>query len=294
MTRVRLWAAAAFAVASMAIPGLVRADSDGPGMMGSDRRLAAQLPAVDRAIDILQAAHTDYHGDRNHAIDALNQAVADLRSALKEDNENEPTPYPVPYQAPEGLGGSTNGSQAQSDEMLVDARTIIERATDQLQGDAHDYGGYRVKAIADLGRAKDDLNDALASSDRNIVATAGLLDHASDVLNGAKEDYGGHRVLAIQAIDRARSDLRAAFKADNISEGSTSGRIASDWENPGGNPNMGQYMSNERLRDARAMVAAAMDQLQHDSHDYNGYRAKAVAECQTAVNQIDQALSTVR
>jgi hypothetical protein len=39
--------------------------------------------------------------------------------------------------------------------------TGLSRLIDQLQGDQHDYNGYRVKAIAEMQQAKADLDQAL-------------------------------------------------------------------------------------------------------------------------------------
>lgn len=45
---------------------------------------------------------------------------------------------------------------------LVHVRRRLEAMIDQLQRDAHDYGGYRVKAIADLQAARNDIQTAIS------------------------------------------------------------------------------------------------------------------------------------
>ena len=60
------------------------------------------------------------------------------------------TPRPS-YQRGE-LGSSRN---------LQRVDTGLSRLIDQLEGDQHDYDGYRVKAIAEMRQAKADLDQAL-------------------------------------------------------------------------------------------------------------------------------------
>lgn len=40
-------------------------------------------------------------------------------------------------------------------------RAALERLIDQLQRDQHDFGGYRVKAVASMQQARADLDQAL-------------------------------------------------------------------------------------------------------------------------------------
>jgi hypothetical protein len=247
---------------------------------------------VERAVEILQRANGDYNGDRVRAIQDLNNAETDLRAALRSDNESEPGAFTFPYVAPQGFGAGANSSQVQSDEMLADARTMLGHVIGDLQIDNHDYGGYRVRSIADVQQSVNQLDDALQSSDRNVVATAGLLDHAVAVLQAANQDYGGHRVAAIASIQRARADLTSAMQADRVNDYGYSSTVSNDWDMPSAGGGMSQYASNDQLRNVRAMLSSAIDNLQHDSHDYNGYRARAVSELQNATNEIDAALQT--
>ena len=48
-----------------------------------------------------------------------------------------------------------------SDQNLRVERRRIEGVIDQLQRDQHDYGGHRVRAIADLQQARAELDAAL-------------------------------------------------------------------------------------------------------------------------------------
>lgn len=44
---------------------------------------------------------------------------------------------------------------------IVEVRRALERLIDQLQHDQHDFGGYRVRAIEDMRRARQNLTAAL-------------------------------------------------------------------------------------------------------------------------------------
>jgi hypothetical protein len=284
--------AAVFAAVATIVPALGAGDPSMADQMASNRRLAAQIPVVERAVEILQQTKGDYNGDIVRAVSDLDNAESDLRSALRSDGEAEPAAFNFPYQLPQGFGGISNATQVQSDEVISDARTMLDLVIGDLQGDAHDYGGFRVRAIADVQQARDQLDDALHNSDRNVVATAGLLDHAIAVLQSANQDYGGHRSAAVSDIQQARNDLTAAMNAANISDYGYAATIGNVWEIGGVNSWMSQSGSDDLLRNVQAMVASATDNLQHDSHDYNGYRAQAVAELQVAANELDAALAT--
>ena len=53
-----------------------------------------------------------------------------------------------------------------SDRNMRGVRHRIEGLIDQLQGDRHDYDGHRLKAIADLQQAREEINAALAADKR--------------------------------------------------------------------------------------------------------------------------------
>ena len=60
-----------------------------------------------------------------------------------------------PGQKPPGRGEYSSGRNIRR------VHQMLERAIDELQHDQRDYGGYRVKAIADLRQAREDLMEAL-------------------------------------------------------------------------------------------------------------------------------------
>ncbi len=64
------------------------------------------------------------------------------------------TTQPAPAQPPSRgeLGSARNVKRV---------RAALERLIDQLQHDQHDFGGYRVKAIAAMQQARADLDQAL-------------------------------------------------------------------------------------------------------------------------------------
>jgi len=60
-----------------------------------------------------------------------------------------------PGQKPPGRGEYSSGRNIRR------VHQMLERAIDELQHDQRDYGGYRVKAIAELQQAREDLTAAL-------------------------------------------------------------------------------------------------------------------------------------
>lgn len=269
-----------------------------PAAPGSDRRLAAQLPVVDRVMDILQHARDDYNGDRARAIDALNKAREDLRAALKADNITN-----IPNTPIESAAGSESGSMAQSNEHISDARSMLDQVIANLQRDNHDYHGYRVKAIEDVRNARADLTDALVDvnrggggnkipSDRSVAGTLASTERAIDTLQRARMDYEGHRAAAIKALNDAREDLAAALKADSSHEVPSPVPTVSA-SLPGGTDDTSQAASNARLREARALVVAAIANLKNDNHDYGGYRVQAIEDLQLAQSELDKALASI-
>ncbi len=61
-------------------------------------------------------------------------------------------PTTAPYQLRGERGSARN---------LLRVRRHLEAMIDQLQRDQHDYGGYRVKAIADLQASRADIQAAV-------------------------------------------------------------------------------------------------------------------------------------
>ena len=65
-----------------------------------------------------------------------------------------------PNQTPPGQKPPTRGEYG-SARNIRRVHQMLERAIDELQHDQRDYGGYRVKAIADLQQARENLTEAL-------------------------------------------------------------------------------------------------------------------------------------
>ncbi len=63
------------------------------------------------------------------------------------------TQTPTPSQPTRGEIGSARN--------IRHVRTMLEKLIDQLQHDQHDFGGWRVKAIAAMQHARADLEKAL-------------------------------------------------------------------------------------------------------------------------------------
>ena len=105
------------------------------------------------------------------------------------------------------------------------------------------------------------------------------------MLSHDQENYGGHRVAAMKDINAARADLTTALRYDRNREDSVLPTIrATDMGS--GNWERNQRKSNQSIVFTRRYVEKAIDMLQHDRHDYNGYRAKAVRELQAARLQL--------
>ena len=66
-----------------------------------------------------------------------------------------PTPLASPYP-----GGHLRNERA-SARNLMHVRRRLEAMIDQLQRDQHDYNGYRLKAIADMQAARNDIQQAI-------------------------------------------------------------------------------------------------------------------------------------
>jgi hypothetical protein len=268
----------------------------------SDRSLAAQLPVIDRVTDILQRARDDYNGDRARAITALNHAREDLRLALRADNQTEPSAAPVPNTPIESAAGAEGGSMKASNERIEDARAMLDGVIANLQHDAHDYGGYRVKAIADVQAARASLTDALRDanagnpgagrSDHSLSATMSLVERSIDTLQRARMDYDGHRAAAIGFLNEARIDLAAALQFDNSKEYKGQPVGSPSPQKPGGTDDSSQAASDSRIRAAQNMVATAIDNLQKDNHDYGGNRVKAIEDLQKAASELARALKS--
>jgi hypothetical protein len=159
----------------------------GSGGRVSDANLQYVSEHVQTAISRLEQDRHDYAGHRVAAINDLQQANGFINSALSYDASHKngstgssvlpgtqmpgtgatlpignPRPGPIvgkPVNQPGGVGGKIG--QGASNESILDARRNLESALDALNRDAHDYGGYRVKAIDALQAARSELFQAL-------------------------------------------------------------------------------------------------------------------------------------
>ena len=128
---------------------------------GSDANLRYSRAYVERAADMLSHDQEDYGGHRAAAMTEINEARADLTTALRYDNNHEDSVLPAIGTAPDYDARNWERDQSNSNQNLVLVRRDVEHAMDMLQNDRHDYGGYRAKAVQELGQARADLLAAL-------------------------------------------------------------------------------------------------------------------------------------
>ena len=118
---------------------------------------------LDGAIDQLGHDGHDYGGHRVNAIADLQRARGELvaaeQYAIEHDREN---PGCVRAHGPTGGSDRTWGTRAQrgSNANIAQVGRWVERMSDQLQRDQHDYDGHRVAAICDLQNARGELAEA--------------------------------------------------------------------------------------------------------------------------------------
>jgi len=132
------------------------------------------------------------------------------------------------------LPASAESFQRASNQNLWHVRHHLEFDIDQLQRDQRDYGGYRVRAIANVQAAREQLLQAEEfehgrrmggfggdddtsggmrdqwQSDRNLWMVRRDIERQSLQLERDASDYGGHKAAAIAALQRARRDLTVA------------------------------------------------------------------------------------
>lgn len=281
--------------------GRASADSS----MTSDQNLRYTRAYIDRAIDMLSHDQSDYGGHRVAAINALNTAKVDLTSALQFDNNPDDKVIPTDVRSEDADIAAFVRGQAASNENIEHARTIVERSITMLQQDAHDYGGFRVKAIAALGATRDQLTDALqyvsahgggmggGASDDNLRYSRLYLNRAVDMLQHDAHDYHGHRAVAVTDIQHAQTDLTSALEHDSDRDRDS---VLPTHAAPGDEDletffTRGQFNSDQNISYVSRYVERAIDMLQKDQHDYSGFRAKAVQELVAARQQLSLALN---
>lgn len=272
--------------------------------MTSDQNLRYTRAYIDRSLDMLSHDQSDYGGHRVAAIGDLNTAKVDLTSALQFDSNPDDKVIPTNVRPEDADIAAFVRGQAASNENLEHTRTIVERSIAMLQNDAHDYGGYRVKAIAALGSARDQLTDALqyvsahggmggGGSDDNLRFSRLYLNRAVDMLQHDAHDYHGHRAAAVTDIEHAQADLTAALGHDMDRDRDS---VLPTHAAPGDEDletffTRGQFNSDQNISFVSRYVERAIDMLQKDQHDYSGFRAKAVQELVGARQQLSLALT---
>jgi hypothetical protein len=98
------------------------------------------------------------------ALNDIQAAQTDLTSALRFDSNHGDATIPTHVMAgDEDLDSFFVRGQFASTENIEFVRRYVERAIDMLTRDMHDYGGYRVKAIASLQTARQQLLLAVKS-----------------------------------------------------------------------------------------------------------------------------------
>ena len=128
--------------------------------------------------------------------------------------------------------GAQKEPQVISNAQLRQALNVLQSIKLTLKGADHDYGGHRVKAIADISKAQNQLNLALknapkkkgkgksnplpepqALSDAQLLESMVFLKETVQLLGKANHDYGGHRAAAVQDLHRAIRQLDLALKS---------------------------------------------------------------------------------
>lgn len=244
---------------------------------------------VERAADALQNDKSDYGGHRAAAITDINNARNDIASAMAYDRSHGNYASRVAVNTADE--STFERSQVNSDKNLTHVQNYLERAINMLSHDGNVYGGYRIKAINDLQAARNQLAVALTSvnpnqsSDSNVRYSRAYIEHGIDMLNHDTTNYGGHRAAAVRAMQTADNDLLLALRADKADESVPS---VADLAQPS-NWVRGQKQSNQNIVYARTYVDHAITMLHQDNHDYNGYRAQAVAQLNVARVQLQEA-----
>jgi hypothetical protein len=130
--------------------------------------------------------------------------------------------------------------------------------------------------------------NASSPSDSNMAYVSRYVGQAADALQNDKSDYAGHRAAALADIARARTDIAnaLAYSANHRNYATTSVvNVANESAFA-----RSQGASDKNLAYVRTIVQHAIDMLQHDRPDYNGYRLKAITDLQAARTQLGTAL----
>jgi len=296
--------AAAGLLAALALTNAAMADTGGSA---SDQNLRYSRAYLERAYDMLSHDRSDYGGHRVAAMNDLSAARTDLTAALHYDRNPEDASIPAGVRPEDAdLSNFIRGQYASTQNLEFD-RAYIEHAVDMLQGDAHDYGGFRAKAVASLEAARTQLQAAIAyrnahrptnprsgsASDDNLRYSRLYLNRAVTMLQHDMHDYAGHRVQALQDIQSAQTALTNALRYDaNHADAALPTRAMAGDEDLDAYYVRGQFASTQNLEFVRRYVERAIDMLSRDAHDYNGYRAHAISWLQAARQQLVLAVNT--
>ena len=112
-----------------------------------------------------------------------------------------------------------------------------------------------------------------------------VLHSVKKTLQAANHDYGGHRVAAVRDVSAAAHQLRLALHHKK--------RPGKPGAKPGTGPRQPepQVLSDQQLTGSIPVLREAIAVLQNANHDYGGHRAKAVADLQKAIRQLEKALA---
>jgi len=298
--------AAILSVAALAVliasTGRASADTS----MTSDQNLRYTRAYIERSLDMLSHDQSDYGGHRVAAIGDLNTAKADLTSALQFDTNPDDRVVPTALRPADTDIAAFERGQFASNENIEHTRTIVERSIAMLQQDAHDYGGFRVKAIGALSAARDQLTDALqyfsahgnggsmgGASDDNLRFSRLYLDRSVDMLQHDAHDYHGHRAAAVMDIQHAQADLTSALAHDTDRDRDSvlPAHAAPGDEDLEAYYVRHQFSSDQNISYVSRYIERAIDMLQKDQHDYSVFRAKAFEELVVARQQLSLALT---
>lgn len=285
---------------------------------------------IELAIDGLQRDASDYGGHKEAARDDLGVARQFLEQALDDrggrNRGGNGSPVPVtpntmanpapvvPSNVGNGNGNGNGGNdlrnQRGSTQNIENVRSHVEAAIDALNRDAHDYGGFKSRAMEKLQQARQELDAAVdfihnpgvrnggtgeGVSNDNLRFVNEHINTAISNLQNDRNDYGGHRVAAINDLQTASSDIASALAFDKAHPGDTrvqNNAVVAPVAPVGNNAidQIGQHQSNQSLATARQNLEQAIDALGRDAHDYGGFRVKAMESLQAARTELEQAL----
>jgi hypothetical protein len=118
----------------------------------------------------------------------------------------------------------------------------------------------------------------------HMVAALGEMKEARRELSEAATDFGGHKVKAIGALDYAVEQMDKALRAVGVEPVYVP-------------PSRDVYKGYKRfpyVHHALAELRAARRQMKEAATDFGGHKVKAIEAVDTAINQLEKALSFAR